>query len=228
MEVDRSVVEVVPASPAPSNKNADEEELSRLSAPESCPSPEIRVTDSPDPHQYGSPVNSPPATPRTCSSRGSNHSPASSIALSPHSVCTTTNSPLSSPSTFNSNTGLPLLFQPFLNVNRNHTLSGGQNPFLPPQLQNHANFLNPLGRVLPFSIDNILRPTFGHNKKPFSPSSGFPLSPKSSSESSSPSNPFINSSLSNLRNIVAASQIQSQTNSSLGIKKEPSSPSPSP
>lgn len=227
MEVDRSVVEVVPASPAPSNKNADEEELSRLSAPESCPSPEIRVTDSPDPHQYGSPVNSPPATPRTCSSRGSNHSPASSIALSPHSTCTTTNSPLSSPSTFNSTTGLPLLFQPFLNMNRNHTLSASPNPFLPPQLQNHANFLNPLQRVLPFSIDNILRPTFGNNKKPFSPSSGFPLSPKSSSESSSPSNPFINNSLSNLRNIVAASQIQSQTNSSLGIKKEPSSPSPS-
>ena len=221
MEVDRSVVEVVPASPAPSNRNCDDD--SRLSAPESCPSPEIRVTDSPDPHHYGSPVHSPPITPRTCSSRSSNHSPASSIAaLSPHSACTTTNSPLSSPSTFTSNTGLPMLFQPFLSLNRNNTLSASQNPFLPPQLQNHANFLNPLQRVLPFSIDNILRPTFGNNK----PASGFPLSPKSSSESSSPSNPFINSSLSNLRNIVAASQMQSQSNSLMGIKKEPSSPSP--
>ena len=233
MEVDHSVVEVVPASPAPSNKNGDDEDESRLSSPESCPSPEIRVTDSPDPHHYGSPVNSPPATPRTCSSRGSNHSPTSSIALSPHSACTTTNSPLSSPSTFNSSTGLPLLFQPFLSVGRNHTLNASHNPFLPPQLQNHANFLNPLQRVLPFSIDNILRPTFGNNKPPssklFSPSSGYPLSPKSSSESSSPSsNLFVNSSLSNLRNIVAASQIQSQSNTSLmGVKKEPSSSPPS-
>jgi len=220
MEVDRGVVEVVPASPAPSNRNYDED--SRLSAPESCPSPEIRVTDSPDPHHYGSPVNSPPVTPRTCSSRSSNHSPASSIAaLSPHSACTTTNSPLSSPSTFTSSTALPMLFQPFLSMNRNHTLSASQNPFLPPQLQNHANFLNPPQRVLPFSIDNILRSTFGNNK----PSSESPLSPKSSSELSSPSNPFINSSLSNLRNIVAASQMQSQSNSLMGLKKEPSSPS---
>lgn len=222
MEVDRSVVEVVPASPAPSNKNGDDDDLSRLSAPESCPSPEIRVTDSPDPHHYGSPINSPPATPRTCSSRGSNHSPTSSIAASPHSI-TTTNSPLSSPGMFNSNTGLPMLFQPFLSVNRNHTLSASPNPFLPPQIHNHANPLNPYQRVLPFSIDNILRPAFGNQKRLFSPTSGFPLSPNSPSESSSPSNPFVNSSLSNLRNIVAASQIQSQSNSLMGIKKEPSS-----
>ena len=90
MEVDRSVVSVVPASPAPSNKNGEDDE-SRLSAPESCPSPEIRVTDSPDPLHNGSPIQSPPATPRTCSSRGSNQSPNSSIAPSPHSTCTTTN-----------------------------------------------------------------------------------------------------------------------------------------
>ena len=132
MEVDRSVVEVVPASPAPSNKNGDDEDSTRLSAPESCSSPEIRVTDSPDPNHHVSPIHSPPATPRTCSSRGSNHSPTSSIALSPHSTCTTTNSPLSSPSTFNPSTGLPLLFQPFLTLSRNHTMSVSANPFLPP------------------------------------------------------------------------------------------------
>ena len=100
-----NVVEVTPTSPPPD-----------LDPTRDTESPEIRVTDSPEPRTSSEASSSPRRSP-------------------------TTASPMSSPpvnSTVASGTRPPLIFQPFL------PLPGAVH------------------RSLPFSIDNILKPTFGH------------------------------------------------------------------
>merc|ERR1712045_651522 len=101
-----NVVEVTPTSPPPD-----------LDPSRDTESPEIRVTDSPEPRTSSEASSSPRRSP-------------------------TTASPMSSPpvsSSTSSTTRPPLIFQPFL------PLPGAVH------------------RSLPFSIDNILKPTFGNN-----------------------------------------------------------------
>ena len=125
------VVEVVPTSPPPPRS----------------PSPEIRVTDTPEP---SSPIHhssqSPPCSPR------------SSISSSP---------PTSPPTGFTMGPGLtgmsPMLFQPFLPFAAYPMLT---HPLLPspvtsPISSNNNNHQFAARRALPFSIDNILKPNFG-------------------------------------------------------------------
>merc|ERR1712066_397420 len=94
------------------------------------------------------------------SNRGSIGSPA-------NSTTSKTTSPMSSPpsSTFPQT---PLLFQPFLPFHHSQPQHQPQEGKLHhPNIQNHSSRTHPnvpqmVQRALPFSIDNILKPTFGH------------------------------------------------------------------
>lgn len=134
MDVHRlsQVVEVVPASPPP---------------PPRSPSPEIRVTDTPEP---SSPIQhsaqSPPCSPRSSFSSSPPTSPPTGFTMG-HSI----------------NGMGPLLFQPFLPFAAYPMLS---HPLLPSPVTSPHNISNnnnpfPARRALPFSIDNILKPNFG-------------------------------------------------------------------
>jgi len=102
-----NVVEVTPTSPPPD-----------LDPSRDTESPEIRVTDSPEPRTSSEASSSPRRSPTTAS-------PMSSPPVNSSSTSSTTRP--------------PLIFQPFL------PLPGAVH------------------RSLPFSIDNILKPTFGNN-----------------------------------------------------------------
>merc|ERR1712038_451137 len=102
-----NVVEVTPTSPPPD-----------LDPSRDTESPEIRVTDSPEPRTSSEASSSPRRSPTTAS-------PMSSPPVNSSSTSSTTRP--------------PLIFQPFL------PLPGAVH------------------RSLPFSIDNILKPTFGND-----------------------------------------------------------------
>lgn len=87
------------------------------------------------------------------SNRGSIGSPA-------NSVTSKTNSPMSSPpsSTFPQT---PLLFQPFLPFTQQQPHQHTQYHHHHHQHRTHPNVPQMVQRALPFSIDNILKPTFG-------------------------------------------------------------------
>ena len=144
MEVDQGgIVKVVPQSPP-------HPVCSRLGAE----SPEIRVTDTPEP---ASP-NSPPPTPNSSRSSGSPHhlphsTPPPSMYPTPHITGTTTASPMSSPPFGSAISSLAGMFQPAFLMTQQ--MAAMQQHMVAQQQ------LNNLQRVLPFSIDNILKPSFG-------------------------------------------------------------------
>lgn len=135
ISVENRAVEVVePASPPHSEKEHHRLQAAGTSSASSPPaSPEIRVTDTPEPSTPGSPNMS------------TNHSFRDS-------------SPMSNPSPMASPT-IPtpqMLFQPFLPAGGG--IVPGANMVHP-----HPGLVGlPGSTTLPFSIDNILKPTFGH------------------------------------------------------------------
>ena len=139
---------------------------------------DIESTRSVSPIPHGSPSAIALTSSIACSMASPNGSNLSSNEASPHSsnrgsVCSPTNSmtskttsPMSSPpsSTFSQT---PLLFQPFLPFQHQQSpIQDQQSQLHHLNLKNqpsrtHPNVPQMVQRALPFSIDNILKPTFG-------------------------------------------------------------------